>query len=85
MLEEFEYKHNDEFTKILELLTKELKAEQAAERARRQVLEATKDIENEKKKRIVLADKLKDCKVHGSNNGSVLAITEGDSALGALV
>lgn len=85
MLEEFERRHNDEFNKILELLTKELKAEQAAERARQQVLETTKEISNEKKKRIILADKLKDCKNHGVNSGSVLAICEGDSALGALV
>ena len=85
MLEEFEHRHGDEFQKILELLTKELKAEQAAERARKQVLEAVKDVENEKKKRVELADKLKDCQRHGSESGSVLAICEGDSALGALV
>ena len=85
MLEDFERKHKDEFDKVLELLTKELKAEAAAERARKQVLEAVKDVENEKKKRIELADKLKDCKNHGSESGSVLAICEGDSALGALV
>lgn len=85
MLEDFEKKHKDEFEKVLELLTKELKAEAAAERARRQVLETTKEISNDKKKRIILADKLKDCKIHGENSGSVLAICEGDSALGALV
>lgn len=85
MLEEFERRHKDEFEKVLELLTKELKAEAAAERARKQVLDAVKDVENEKKKRIELADKLKDCQKHGSESGSVLAICEGDSALGALV
>lgn len=56
----------------------------AAERARRQVLETEKEINNEKKKRAILADKLKDCQIHGPENGSILAITEGDSALGAL-
>lgn len=85
MLEDFERKHKDEFDKVLELLTKEMKAEAAAERARKQVLDAAKDVENEKKKREELADKLKDCKKHGSDSGSVLAICEGDSALGALV
>ena len=84
MLEEFERKHKDEFDKILSLLMKEVKAEVAAEKARKQVLETTKELSNEKKKRIILADKLKDCQNHGSNNGSVLAICEGDSALGAL-
>lgn len=84
MLEDFERKHSDEFQKILDLLLKEVKADAAAERARRQVLETEKEINNEKKKRAILADKLKDCQIHGPENGSILAITEGDSALGAL-
>ncbi len=84
MLEDFERKHSDEFQKILDLLLKEVKADAAAERARRQVLETEKEINNEKKKRAILADKLKDCQIHGSDSGSILAITEGDSALGAL-
>lgn len=84
MLEDFERKHSDEFQKILGLLLKEVKADAAAERARRQVLETEKEINNEKKKRAILADKLKDCQIHGPENGSILAITEGDSALGAL-
>ena len=85
MLEDFEMRHRDEFEKILEMLSKEAKAEIAAERARRQVLETAKDISNDKKKRKILADKLKDCQIHGPNSGSVLGICEGDSALGALV
>ena len=84
MLEDFERKHSDEFQKILDLLLKEVKADAAAERARRQILETEKEINNEKKKRAILADKLKDCQIHGPENGSILAITEGDSALGAL-
>lgn len=84
-IKEFVLKHRDEFDKIVGILVKEKKAEAAAERARKQVLEAVKDVENEKKKRVELADKLKDCKKHGSDSGSVLAICEGDSALGALV
>lgn len=84
MLEDFERKHSGEFQKILDLLLKEVKADAAAERARRQVLETEKEINNEKKKRAILADKLKDCQIHGPDSGSILAITEGDSALGAL-
>lgn len=76
---------SSDFNLIVEYLSKISKAEQAAERARKQVLETTREIENETRKRIVLADKLKDCQKHGPNSGSVLAICEGDSALGALV
>lgn len=82
MLEEFEYRHGDEFQKILELLTKELKAEQAAERARKQVLEAVKDVEKNQKKKVFASDKLKDAEFLGE--GSTLLIAEGDSALGGL-
>lgn len=78
MLEQFELRHNDEFTKILELLTKELKAEQAAERARRQVLEATKDIEKNQKKKVFASDKLKDAEFLGQD--STLLLVEGLSA-----
>lgn len=83
-IKDFVKKHKDEFDKVVEILTKEKKAEMAAERARRQVLETEKEVNNEKKKRAILADKLKDCQIHGPENGSILAITEGDSALGAL-
>lgn len=79
MLEDFEKRHNDEFLKIVDLLEKELKADIAAEKAREQVLEATRNIENEKKRRHILADKLKDCQIHGNNSGSVLAICEGET------
>ena len=82
MLEEFEYRHGDEFQRILELLTKELKAEAAAERARKQVLEAVKDVEKNQKKKVFASDKLKDAEFLGEN--STLLIAEGDSALGGL-
>ena len=82
MLEEFEYRHGDEFQRILDLLTKELKAEAAAERARKQVLEAVKDVEKNQKKRAFASDKLKDAEFLGE--GSTLLIAEGDSALGGL-
>ena len=82
MLEEFEYRHGDEFQKILELLTKELKAEQAAERARKQVLEAVKDVEKNQKKKVFASDKLKDAEFLGE--GSTLLIVEGNSAMGGM-
>ena len=82
MLEEFEYRHGDEFQRILDLLTKELRAEAAAERARKQVLEAVKDVEKNQKKKVFASDKLKDAEFLGEN--STLLIAEGDSALGGL-
>ena len=82
MLEEFEYRHGDEFQRILELLTKELKAEAAAERARKQVLEAVKDVEKNQKKKVFASDKLKDAEFLGEN--STLLIVEGNSAMGGM-
>lgn len=82
MLEEFEYRHGDEFQRILELLTKELKAEQAAERARKQVLEAVKDVEKNQKKKVFASDKLKDAEFLGE--GSTLLVVEGNSAMGGM-
>ena len=82
MLETFELRHNDEFKKVLELLTRELKAEVAAENARKKVLEATKDIEKNQKKKVFSSDKLKDAEFLGEN--SILLIAEGDSAMGGL-
>ena len=82
MLEEFELKHKEEFEKVLELLTKEMKAELAAEKARKQVLEAAKDIEKNQKKKLFSSDKLKDAEFLGQN--ATLLIAEGDSALGGL-
>ena len=78
MLEQFELRHNDEFKKVLELLTKELKAEVAAENARKKVLEATKEIEKNQKKKVFASDKLKDAEFLGAD--SVLLLVEGLSA-----
>ena len=82
MLEEFEYRHGDEFQRILDLLTKELKAEAAAERARKQVLEAVKDVEKNQKKKVFASDKLKDAEFLGE--GSTLLVVEGNSAMGGM-
>lgn len=82
MLEDFQKKHSDEFEKILDLLTKELKAEKAAEKARQQVLEATKDIEKNQKRKVFASDKLKDAEFLGQD--STLLIVEGNSAAASM-
>ena len=82
MLEEFERRHKDEFEKVLELLTKELKAEAAAERARKQVLDAVKDVEKNQKKKVFASDKLKDAEFLGEK--STLLIVEGNSAAASM-
>lgn len=82
MLEEFERRHPDEFNRVIELLTKEMKAEAAAERARKQVLEATKDIEKNQKKKVFASDKLKDAEFLGQ--GSTLLLVEGLSAASSI-
>ena len=77
-IKEFVLKHRDEFDKIVEILVKEKKAEQAAERARKQVLEAVKDVEKNQKKKVFASDKLKDAEFLGES--SVLLLVEGNSA-----
>lgn len=81
-LKEFVYRRGVDFDKVVELLNKVQKAEQAAERARKQVLEAVKDVEKNQKKKVFASDKLKDAEFLGEN--STLLIAEGDSALGGL-
>lgn len=78
-LKDFYTKRQPEFEKIVEMLERISKADLAAEKIRKQVLETDKEINNEKKKRAILADKLKDCKIHGPDSGSVLAIAEGEN------
>ena len=82
MLEDFSRRHISEFDSILELLTKELKAERAAERARKQVLEASKEIEKNQKKKVFASDKLKDAEFLGQN--STLLLVEGLSAASSI-
>lgn len=81
-LKQMKAKYNDEFENIVELLKKIAKAEAAAERARKQVLEATKDIEKNQKKKVFSSDKLKDAEFLGQN--ATLLIVEGDSAAGGI-
>ena len=82
MLEDFSRRYVNEFDSILELLTKELKAERAAEKARKQVLEASKEIEKNQKKKVFAPDKLKNAEFLGQN--STLLVVEGNSAMGGM-
>ena len=82
MLDDFSRRYVSEFESILELLTKEIKAERAAEKARKQVLEASKEIEKNQKKKVFASDKLKDAEFLGPN--ATLLIVEGNSAMGGM-
>lgn len=81
-IKDFVLKNKNDFEKIVEVLTKEKKAEAAADKARRQVLEATKDIEKNQKKKVFASDKLKDAEFLGDN--STLLIVEGNSAAASM-
>ena len=74
--------YREDFASIVELLKKIARAEAAADKARQQVLTATKEIETNQKKRVFSSDKLKDAEFLGQN--SLLLIAEGQSALGGL-
>lgn len=82
MLESFEQQHAEEFQRVLDLLAKEQKAELAAERARKQVLEAQKEVEKTQKKKYIASDKLKDAEFLGQN--ATLLVVEGDSAMASV-
>lgn len=81
-LKDFNLRRKSDFEKVVELLTKVEKAEAAAERARKQVLEATKDIEKNQKRKVFATDKLKDAEFLGED--STLLIVEGNSAMGGM-
>lgn len=82
MLENFEQQHAEEFQRVLDLLAKEQKAELAAERARKQVLEAQKEVEKTQKKKYIASDKLKDAEFLGQN--ATLLVVEGNSAMASV-
>lgn len=78
-----EFSHTPEFSQIIDLMMRYQKAEKAAEKARIAVLEHNKEIDKELKKKVILADKLADCRYHDER--SQLLICEGRSAKGALI
>lgn len=81
-LKEFQARRPDDFNQVVELLKKVARAEAAAERARKQVLEATKEIERNQKKSMITSDKLFDAEKLGQD--SILLIVEGDSAASSI-
>lgn len=81
VLKDFARRRKDDFDKVTELLQKVARAEAAAERARKQVMDAVKEVEKNQKK-VFASDKLKDAEYLGE--ASTLLIAEGDSAMGGL-
>ena len=81
-LKDMAIRYKEEFETVTELLTKVAKAEAAAERARQNILNATKDIEKNQKKKVFSSDKLKDAEFLGQD--SILLIVEGDSAAASM-
>lgn len=81
-LKDFQTRRPDDFNQVVELLKKVARAEAAAERARKQVLEATKEIERNQKKSMITSDKLFDAEKLGQD--SILLIVEGDSAASSI-
>lgn len=81
-LKEMAIKYKDEFETIVELLKKVARAEAAAEKARQQVLNTTKEIEKNQKKKVFASDKLKDAEFLGE--GSTLLLVEGLSAASSM-
>ena len=82
-LQEYSLKTPKEFNQIVALLIQDQKAEKAADRAREAVLNQNKEIDKETKKKIILAEKLVDCRKHDKD--SMLFLVEGKSAKGAIV
>ena len=81
-LKDFYIKRRSDFDQVVELLRKVAKAEAAAERARQQILNASKEIEKNQKKKVFASDKLKDAEYLGPD--SILLVVEGNSAMGGI-
>ena len=81
-LEEFEMKNPTVLAQIIDLLSRVERADVAAQKARDAVLTHIKNTSDASKKKVILADKLKDSRFHGEE--TALVIVEGDSALGSL-
>ena len=81
-LKEFATRRKTDFDKVLELVRRLAKIEAAIDREKKKVLEATKEIEKNQKKKMIASDKLKDAEFLGE--GSTLLIVEGDSAASSI-
>lgn len=81
-MKEFFAKRPADFNKVVELLNRVVKAEVAAENARKKALEATKDIEKNQRRKVFASDKLKDAEYLGQD--SILLLVEGNSAASSM-
>lgn len=82
-LKEMKVKYGAEFEAISVLLKRVEKADEAADKARNAILSYEKKETENKKKKIQLPDKFKDCEKHGEE--AMLVICEGNSALAGLL
>ena len=82
-IKDWAIKNREDLDRIIALLVKERKADEASERARNAVLNMEKKENEHKKQKITSSDKFKDCEKHGQD--SMLIICEGNSALGGLM
>ena len=82
-LKDMNQQYSGEFNAIVDMLTKIEKAEAAATRAREAIMNMEKKEQEQKKRKIAMPDKFKDCEKHGAD--SILIISEGKSALGGLM
>lgn len=82
-LKDMAAQHSNEFSAIVEMLTKIEKAEAAATRAREAIMNMEKKETEQRKRKVTSSDKFKDCEKHGQD--SMLIICEGNSALGGLM
>lgn len=82
-LKEMKAKYGTEFEAISVLLKRVEKADAAAEKARNAILSYEKKETENKKKKIQLPDKFKDCEKHGEE--AMLVVCEGNSALAGLL
>lgn len=82
-LKEFVKKRPADFESVVVYLDRLEKADEAAERARNAILSYEKKETENKKKKIQLPDKFKDCEKHGEE--AMLIICEGNSALAGLL
>lgn len=82
-LKEMNTMYSSEFNAVADMLTKIEKAEAAATRAREAIMNMEKKEQEQKKRKITMPDKFKDCEKHGQD--AILIISEGKSALGGLM
>ena len=81
-LSSFEVTNAAEMQAVVDFLASEKKAEQAAENARKKVLEAVKNVEQNQKRKVFASDKLKDAEFLGQD--SILLCVEGNSAASSI-